>query len=104
MRFVDTRTALIGAAALIAIGFLSIHEYRPQFGLVWNVLNDEIYLNNACPNRPWGQIGDDGQLTVDMSPDPPWSECGASVPYRWVLISIIVGMAGTIVTAQRTSN
>jgi len=90
MRFQPRFSLSVLAVALAAVGFLAIHQYNPKGDLVWNIMQGEILLTDACPapsSDPWDNIGRD---LVN-------SNCGLTLKYKWLLIgSIALGAAALI--------
>jgi len=94
MIYLTTRNVMIAAVAVVVIGFLSIHEYQPEGGLVWNVLHGDIWLTGACPHSA-------GPVIDLSSPLPEWWECETALPYRWLLIAVVVAVSAFMVVKQR---
>jgi hypothetical protein len=87
---------LIIAAAIAVIGFLGIHAYIPKAGFVWNVMNGEIWFNEACPPP----LPADNPFR-DLVPAKHWWECGLSLRYRWILGFSIALAAGCLLATRR---
>jgi hypothetical protein len=77
MTIAQKRLVILCSLAVAVIGFLSVNQYFPQFGVIFNVMNDQIGL---C-------FGDIGDRTL----------CDIIIPYRLVLavcfLVIIVAVA-----------
>src|SRR5689334_18839600 len=71
MRHVDRR-AVLAISAVIAIGgFLALHDYKPGYGFVWNVMHGEINLTTACSNAApslANEVQHSGSATAPFDP------------------------------------
>jgi hypothetical protein len=89
MRYLNTFSVMIAAVAIALISFLSIHEYAPDVGLFWNVLNASIWLTSSTCG-PYGP---------SLDPD-----CGTAVPYRWILMSLVIAVSAFMITKPNRKN
>ena len=66
----------LGVAIMLAIvGFLFINPYYSGRGVIGNIVRGEIALSAPCI----------------LGSDPPMPEgCGASLPYRWIVVCLIL--------------
>jgi hypothetical protein len=88
----------LAVAALAVVGFLSLHYYAAGGGVMYNVMNGEIYLTPACPAPPQGQ-GSLERLIASRSSH--WPACGLIIPYRWILGLAIVISAASFIAVRR---
>jgi hypothetical protein len=86
------RNVLIAAILVVILGFLSVHQYNPRAGPVWNVLNAEIWLTQGCPPRgdPLGLRG-----PAWVAPPTDARSCATVLPFRWVLMGMVTAVAAS---------
>jgi len=86
-----SRALIVTSVALAVVGFLFIHGYSPRGGPLWFAIHGKIWLNAACaaghsPDNPFSEF------TSDL-PWPPLWQCGAILPYRWILTGCVTVLA-----------
>ncbi len=89
-RRASVQIVMVMAVVAAIIGFLALHSYNPGAGLVWNVLNGEIWLTRPCPRFGLNE------MAAGQHP-PAWWECGIIIPYRWLLTGAAVAVAAALV-------
>ncbi len=85
MRTVESWRIVVIALAIAMIGFLFIHRYNPQAGIIWNLIHAEIELARDCPPAevpPW-------ELYQPQDGSHSARDCSIRFPYRWVLAGAI---------------
>lgn len=85
----SARPSTVGilAIAIATVSFLMISHYMPEVGLLWNVMHDEILLHTQCLPPIFDPSGL-GSIRSQATPD-----CGAGIPYRWLLAAIVTAVA-----------
>lgn len=87
------------AVAIIVIGIASLHEYRPNAGIIWNIIHGEIWLKGSeCAGEIVG-----GGFTI-VPPAPWWAtgpDCAIAIPFKWVfMLATLMGVIGFLVSPR----
>jgi hypothetical protein len=78
---------------LAAAAFIFVHEYQSDCGVIWNLINGEIYLNEPCVQ----QTGPFAHYVRDLQP----ANCPTPIPFKWVLAAAILATATQLISEQR---
>lgn len=96
LRLPTFRESLVIAAVLALVGFFSMNSYNPNLGVLGNAMRGRILVTEWCPVPPSHDGLDFGQYSSVVGqpePAPPFL-CGFSFRYRWVLIGLVLLVAG----------
>jgi hypothetical protein len=82
-RFESTPFSTVLVISLCAgiAAFFFIHAYRPDLGIVWNVIHGQILLTDEC------------NLFSDIAPADSW--CDTVIGYRWIVAALICLIAAS---------
>lgn len=87
LRLPTFKESLVIAAVVALVGFFSLHLYYPQLGVIGNAMDGSISITNDCPENSPGGVSFSDEIA------PPFL-CGMTFRYRWVLIGLVVLVAG----------
>jgi branched-subunit amino acid ABC-type transport system permease component len=84
------QSVVIAAVASALIALLFVHQ--PEGTLWWTIWGGEIWLNQPCD-----------AFAVAFDQHHLW-ECGAVIPYRWVLAVALAVIAGALIARTRRNS
>jgi len=87
LRWPTVRTAVVIAVTLAVVSFFLISNYYPRLGVFGTIMTGEIRLQPSYDSPEFGGFRADDRF---------FGNCGAAIPYRWILavLAAFVGIVG----------